>query len=220
MRTPALWNLRTRDPMLHDGRASGGTFTDRVAGPGGAIWWHNVVGSEAQPAGAAFFALSASDKAKVVSFLNSLGRREFDSDGNDVVDIYDFFDFKACFGATGISPDSPCAIHDVDQDGDVDLADFDVFLTQYSGVNGDCDNDGTSDLLAILLGAADANNDGIPDVCQQCPADLDRNGSVDGADLGLLLGGWGGGGLGDLDNHGMIDGADLGLLLGAWGSCN
>ena len=40
---------------------------------------------------------------------------------------------------------------------------------------------------------------------------------VDGADLGLLLGDWGGTGAGDLNGDGTIDGADLGLLLGAWG---
>ncbi|MFO0873233.1 MAG: hypothetical protein U0575_04595 [Phycisphaerales bacterium] len=52
-----------------------------------------------------------------------------------------------------------------------------------------------------------------------CPADLDGNGAVDGADLGLLLGQWGVGGSGDLDGNGIVDGADLGLLLGAWGPC-
>ena len=52
-----------------------------------------------------------------------------------------------------------------------------------------------------------------------CPADLDRNGSVTGSDLGLLLGNWGSVGSGDLDLDGTIGGADLGLLLGAWGAC-
>ncbi|HMN94891.1 MAG TPA: PQQ-binding-like beta-propeller repeat protein [Phycisphaerales bacterium] len=47
-------------------------------------------------------------------------------------------------------------------------------------------------------------------------ADLSCDGSVDGADLGLLLGAWGGGGAADLDGSGSVDGADLGLLLGAW----
>jgi len=55
-------------------------------------------------------------------------------------------------------------------------------------------------------------------VAPPCPADLDGNGLVDGADLGLLLGDWGGPG-GDLDGNGTTDGADLGLLLGAWGPC-
>ena len=46
------------------------------------------------------------------------------------------------------------------------------------------------------------------------------DGSIDGADLGLLLGAWGTDGDGDLNDDGVIDGADLGLLLGAWGACD
>jgi choice-of-anchor B domain-containing protein len=49
------------------------------------------------------------------------------------------------------------------------------------------------------------------------PADLNGDGFVDGADLGLLLGEWGGPGAGDLNGDGTVDGADLGVLLGAWG---
>lgn len=52
-----------------------------------------------------------------------------------------------------------------------------------------------------------------------CLADLDGSGLVDGTDLGLLLGAWGGTGPADLDNSGQVDGTDLGLLLGAWGPC-
>jgi hypothetical protein len=46
--------------------------------------------------------------------------------------------------------------------------------------------------------------------------DLDGNGIVNGADLGLLLGAWGTAGA-DLDADGTTNGADLGLLLGSWG---
>ena len=52
------------------------------------------------------------------------------------------------------------------------------------------------------------------------PGDLDGNGVVNGADLGLLLAGWGPCGTpcpGDLDGNGVINGADLGLLLAVWG---
>ena len=52
-----------------------------------------------------------------------------------------------------------------------------------------------------------------------CPADLDNDGAVTGADLGLLLGAWGTSGPGDLDGDGVVTGADLGQLLGAWGPC-
>lgn len=47
--------------------------------------------------------------------------------------------------------------------------------------------------------------------------DLDGNGSVDAADLAILLGSWGGTGPADLDNSGTVDAADLAQLLGAWG---
>jgi len=51
--------------------------------------------------------------------------------------------------------------------------------------------------------------------------DLNGDGVVDGADLGLLLTAWGacpsiGGCLADLNGDCIVDGADLGLLLGAW----
>ena len=51
-----------------------------------------------------------------------------------------------------------------------------------------------------------------------CPADLNNDRTVDGADLGLLLGDWGSR-LSDLNRDGITDGADLALLLGAWGAC-
>lgn len=46
--------------------------------------------------------------------------------------------------------------------------------------------------------------------------DLNGDGIVDGADLGLLLGAWDTIGPGDLNGDGVVDGADLGLLLGAF----
>ena len=58
-----------------------------------------------------------------------------------------------------------------------------------------------------------------------CLGDLNLDGVVNGADLGLMLGAWGAcpggtpGCLGDLNLDGVVNGADLGLLLGAWGAC-
>ncbi|MBI1302848.1 MAG: hypothetical protein GC172_03545 [Phycisphaera sp.] len=49
------------------------------------------------------------------------------------------------------------------------------------------------------------------------PEDLNGDGTIDGADLGILLNNWGGTGTGDVDGSGAVDGADLALLLGAWG---
>lgn len=54
----------------------------------------------------------------------------------------------------------------------------------------------------------------------RCPSDLNGDGLVDGADLGVVLGGWGQTGPGDLNGDGTVDGADLGLLLGSWGPCS
>ncbi|MCP4495149.1 MAG: hypothetical protein GY825_00055 [Phycisphaeraceae bacterium] len=59
-------------------------------------------------------------------------------------------------------------------------------------------------------------------VCSEtcdCISDLDMNGRVDGGDMGLMLGAWGGPG-GDVNNDGVTNGADLGMLLGEWGSCS
>jgi len=57
-----------------------------------------------------------------------------------------------------------------------------------------------------------------------CPADFNRDGRINGADLGILLGAWSPPGAGcgtaaaaDLNCDCLVDGADLGILLGAWG---
>jgi len=54
---------------------------------------------------------------------------------------------------------------------------------------------------------------GLPD------PDLDGDGTVDGADLGILLNAWGpcDDCSADLNGDGVVDGADLGILLNAWG---
>jgi hypothetical protein len=47
--------------------------------------------------------------------------------------------------------------------------------------------------------------------------DLNGDGLVNGADIGILLGAWGtAGGVADLNGDGIVNGADLGILLGAW----
>jgi len=53
---------------------------------------------------------------------------------------------------------------------------------------------------------------------EPCPADLNHDGIVDGADLGELLSAWGTSAF-DLACDGSTDGADLGVLLAAWGAC-
>jgi protocatechuate 3,4-dioxygenase beta subunit len=53
-----------------------------------------------------------------------------------------------------------------------------------------------------------------------CPADLNEDGMVNGADLTILLGDWGfSGSPHDLNGDDRIDGADLTILLSGWGEC-
>jgi hypothetical protein len=216
MRTPTLWGLRTRDPMLHNGMAAGGSFASRVTT---AIQAHGPYG-EAAASAAAFDALSGSDRVLLIKFLDSLGRLEFDADGDNDVDLQDFHAFQSAYG-TITNPNAPTAVHDIDQDGDIDLDDFASFQISYEGPNGDCNDNNQSDLLDILLGVSkDANGDGLPDDCTVCTADFNFDGQVDGADLGALLGTWGQANVpADLNGDDTVDGGDLGMLLGLWGPC-
>lgn len=81
---------------------------------------------------------------------------------------------------------------------------------------------GTSYLIR-LGGANTPSGHGILEIAvapctPPCPADLDGSQTVNGADLGALLGSWGTA-LHDLNGDGTVNGADLGILLGAWGPC-
>lgn len=172
LRTTPLWGLRMRDPLIHDARVTGGTFASRITA---AIGWHNAPFSEAQPAGAAFAALSQSDKDKVIAFLDSLGRAEFDADGNNSIDESDFADFVACFtGPTPTyTPDDACSVHDIDQDGDVDNDDYALFLQAYEPVQGDCNSNTVNDLTDILNATSlDCNANAVPDECDSQYTDI------------------------------------------------
>ncbi|MDZ4832090.1 MAG: hypothetical protein SGJ09_18090 [Phycisphaerae bacterium] len=82
-----------------------------------------------------------------------------------------------------------------------------------------------TDGVTIVIGAyrADtgATDSGRADLFSlpDCPADLNGDGTVDGADLSILLGAWGSASFGDVDCSGGVDGSDLSVLLGSWGSC-
>jgi len=49
------------------------------------------------------------------------------------------------------------------------------------------------------------------------PGDLNGDGSVNGGDLAILLGNWGGSGAGDINGDGTVNAGDLAILLGNWG---
>lgn len=63
-----------------------------------------------------------------------------------------------------------------------------------------------------------------PTQTNPCVGDLNSDGSVDAADLSILLGAWGPwqptAPDTDFNDDGVTDAADLSVLLGAWGSCN
>ncbi len=65
----------------------------------------------------------------------------------------------------------------------------------------------------------DRNGNLVPDACEPSIADLNGDGRVDGADLGLLLIAWGECGTcaPDFDGDGRVNGQDLGFMLGVWG---
>jgi len=70
-----------------------------------------------------------------------------------------------------------------------------------------------------MLGAY--SNLGGNTICD-CAGDLNVDGVVNGADLGLMLSSWGFCGTTcpyDLNNDGKVNGGDLGLLLSGWGTC-
>ncbi len=183
IRTPPLMGLRVRDPMWHDGGVAAIGFESRILR---AVAMHCAFGSEAQASAQRFLnglvpgdcpecpvcpappvgGLTAGDRDAVLAFLDSLGRREFDQNGDNVIDLFDFFDFAACFGGGPYAADDPCAVFDVDQNGTADLDDFDLMLTVYSDPLADCNVNGTVDLIDILVGTSlDADADGVPDEC-------------------------------------------------------
>lgn len=82
----------------------------------------------------------------------------------------------------------------------------------FAGRNGGIDQD-------VLIGDVEI------EITTECPpefdpSDLNRDGLVDGADLGLLLSGFGpcldDPCLGDVDGNDLVDGGDLGVMLSAW----
>ncbi len=229
IKTNPLAGFRRRQVIWHDGRIVGGTIADRVAQ---AVELHGAFGSQAVGAAAAYNALSAEEKAQVVAFLDSLGRIEFDADGDNEVDIVDFHGFgdpaafAQCYDEVATyTPDDPCAVHDVNQDGKVDMADFDLFLVAYEGEIEDCDGNGISDFEEILNGAADQEPiNGVPDFCELCQADVNGTGVVDVLDLVAVIVSWGqcpvmGSCDGDIDGNGMVDVLDLVKVIVNWGPC-
>ena len=223
LKTPPLWGVSFRNPMWHDGRFSDGTFESRIRD---SIAEHGVFGSQGAPSAEAFANSTSEEQELIINFLRSLGQVEFDSDHDWDVELNDFhgysdtYGFRGCFGIS-VSPDDPCTIHDVDQDGDVDLDDFDVFMVAYDDESTDCDGNGTNDLLDILLGEADEDNNGVLDVCEGCTGDVNGDNSLGVNDLLAIIDAWGlcSNCAADINNDGTVDVTDLLYIVGNWGPC-
>lgn len=223
LKTPPLWGVSYRDPMWHDGRFSAGTFESRIRD---SIAEHGVFGSQGVPSSEAFTALSTQDQDALIRFLGSLGRAEFDSDRDNDVELNDFHGysdtvgFRGCYGTTP-TPDDPCAIHDVDQDGDVDLEDFDIFLVAFDDIPADCNGNGVVDMLDILLGEPDEDNNGILDECQTCLGDMNGDNTIGVHDLLGIIDAWGtcSNCSADINSDGAVNVTDLLFIVGNWGPC-
>ena len=90
----------------------------------------------------------------------------------------------------------------------------------FEPIPADCNADGQADICAIAAGLqADTDLNGIPDSCQ-CAGDLNLDGFVNTADLGVMISEFGqpGDSLADLNADGIVDVADLGLILDHFGA--
>jgi len=187
MKTPPLWGIRIRGELLHDGRVLVQNFQQGIDD---AVGWHF---GDASAASFAYSQLTVQEQAQVGAFLDSLGRAEFDMNGDGFIGDADLQGFIDCW--TGAAPgtfdaDSPCAVSDLDADGDVDASDLSGFEAAYMATPADCDGNGVWDLIQILTQGGDANGDGILDSCPGQPflrGDGNGDGAVDISDPVLSL---------------------------------
>jgi hypothetical protein len=109
----------------------------------------------------------------------------------------------------------------VDLDGDGDVDGFVTDFTASQGVSPGLDLPRQCQVCATVNVQPIGGTEVTAVVCVPMPfafglADLDGDGVVAGADLAILLGGWGSPGVADLNCDGTVGGADLAILLGAW----
>ncbi len=111
---------------------------------------------------------------------------------------------------------------EVDAQGDPMPETVRLFVTGLSGAEGAAIDPVTGDFLFSNFGSGADRVIRVSGFEEPpCTADFDHSGTVDGDDLGTLLGFWGttSGSPADLNGDGLVDGDDLGTLLGQWGPC-
>jgi glucose/arabinose dehydrogenase len=97
-------------------------------------------------------------------------------------------------------------------------------IVPVNGPFADCNGNGIEDAAEILDGSvADTNGNGIPDDCEApCDGDANNSGTVDLADLSLVLNNFGQtvptGTLGDVNGDDEVNLADLSLVLNNFGN--
>ncbi|MEC8559958.1 MAG: M43 family zinc metalloprotease, partial [Planctomycetota bacterium] len=94
-------------------------------------------------------------------------------------------------------------------------------IQNYMGYSPDlCKNNFTPEQILRMRYALVHYRPLLYSIDTDCPADLDGNGAVDGADLAIVLGAWGSSdATADVIGDPLVDGADLAAILAAWGSC-
>jgi len=107
-----------------------------------------------------------------------------------------------------------------------------VQLTSKNACQASCTVIPTGTSLDVLFDAVNPSpravlggpfsGEGGPNACpvNSCPADLNNDGAVNGADLAVVLSAWGSDNcIADFNNDGVVNGADLSWVLSAWGAC-
>lgn len=138
MMTRALWGLRHRVALMHDGDVTGLPFEQMIDA---CVQRHAGEGATSRTA---YNALSQTDRDALTRFLASLGQAEFDyEDSGGLIkaadndrDEFDWFFIEPFF--TGEAPgsftvDDYAAVADPQGDGDFDLREFGLFQRGFTG---------------------------------------------------------------------------------------
>ncbi|MFM1824284.1 MAG: hypothetical protein RI967_2550 [Planctomycetota bacterium] len=211
-KTPTLRNIELTAPYFHNGGMVTLEDTVRFYNRGGDFHDENIddLHPRMDPMN-----LSELDIAALAAFMRTLT----DERVRDELPPFDHPSLPLANGfplpATGVLGRSePCVLPMTDFAASLLVPEFGV----------DCDQNGRLDSCELERDPSlDANQNGIPDRCEPCPADIDGSGSVDGGDLTALLAAWQQAGPEyewlDLDGSGIVDGGDLAVILAGWGSC-